>query len=52
MKLKTQEIIDLILACDELMEQLYFDSNAASKERYYRLYDLRRKLKIEKLNRI
>ena len=52
MKLKTQEIIDLILACNELMEQLYFDFSDASKEKYRRLYDLRRKLKIEKLNRI
>ena len=50
MKLKTKEIIDLILACDELMQQLYLDD--ASEERYYRYYDLRRKLKIEKLNRI
>ena len=46
MKLTIQETSDITLACETLMEQLYDDIGSIdNNERYYRLWDLRDKLK-------
>ena len=46
MKLTTQEISDLTLACETLMEQLHDDLDTPSfKEKYHRIWDLKIKLK-------
>lgn len=48
MKLTIQETSDIILACETLMEQLHDDRlypKPATNEKYYRLWDLRDKLK-------